>query len=253
VAGQSMMAQLLIVDKGLPFRVFTPFSLSDDFVIAARSDIKSLAQLKDPSTVVAADSPGGAGQTVINAMLKARDAGFLVADIPKVVIIESSGERTSALAGGDCDATVIHLVQAQSIEQEVGGLNILARLYGEVPDFMTYSYAAPQQWLDENLETAAAITASVIQSSRDLIKDYAAFDAAVKQLMEEPPKPAELRELFKVIQQNDIFPVDGGMTDKRTQFMIELGKSQGLIETDLTPDKVLDRRPMERAMEMLKA
>src|SRR5690606_33776378 len=107
LVGQSMMAQLLIADKQLPFKIFTPFSLSDDFVIAARPEVETLEALKAPKNVLAADSAGGAGQTVANAMLKARDAGFLVADIPKVVTIESSGERTSALASGDCDATVI--------------------------------------------------------------------------------------------------------------------------------------------------
>ncbi len=253
LVGQSMLAQLLIADKQLPFKIFTPFSLSDDFVIAARTEVKTLEQLKDPKTVFAADSPGGAGQTVANAMLKARSAGFLVADIPKVVTIESSGERTSALANGDCDATVIHLVQSNAIEEQVGGVNILARLYGEVPNFMTYAYAAPQEWLEENMETAAAVTASVIQSSRDLKADYSAFESAVNQLIEEPPEASELKVLYELVQQYEIFPVDAELSDERTQFMIDLGKEQGLIKSDLTPDKVLDRRPMERAQELLKS
>jgi hypothetical protein len=35
--------------------------------------------------------------------------------------------------------------------------------------------------------------------------------------------------------------------------MIDLGKEEGVLKKDLTPDSVLDRRVMERAQEMLKA
>ncbi len=251
IAGQSTIAQLLLIDRGQPFKIFATYSLSDDFVIAGRGDIKTIEQLKDPSTVVASDSPGGAGQAVFDAMLKANNAGFLVTDIPKKIIVESSGERTSALASGDCDATVIHIVQANAVQKETGDVNIIAKLYGEVPNFMKEAYAARTDWLDENVETAAAVTASVIQSSRDLLASYEAFEGACEQLMEEPPPKEELEALFEILKENEIYPVDGGLTDERLQYMIDLGKEEGIIEGDLTPEQVLDRRPMERAMEML--
>jgi ABC-type nitrate/sulfonate/bicarbonate transport system substrate-binding protein len=186
-------------------------------------------------------------------MLKANNAGFLVTDIPKKIIVESSSERTSALASGDCDATVIHVVQANAVDKETGDVNIIAKLYGEVPNFMKEAYAARTDWLDENVETAAAVTASVIQNSRDLLASYEAFEAACQELMEEPPPKEELEELFGILKENEIYPVDGGITDERIQYMIDLGKEEGVIENDLTPDDVLDRRPLERALEMLDA
>ena len=253
IAGQSTIAHLLLIDRGQPFKLFATYSLSDDFVIAGRGDIKTIEQLKDPSTVVASDSPGGAGQAVFDAMLKANDAGFLVTDIPKKIIVESSGERTSALASGDCDATVIHIVQANAVQKETGDVNIIAKLYGEVPNFMKEAYAARTDWLDENIETAAAVTASVIQNSRDLLASYEAFVDASEQLMEEPPPEEELKELFDILKQNEIYPVDGGITDERLQYMIDLGKEEGIIEKDLTPEDVFDPRPLERAMELLEA
>lgn len=253
IGGQSTIAQLLLMDKGLPFKIFATYSLSDDLVIAGRGDIKTIAQLKEPTTVVASDSPGGAGQSVFDAMLDANHAGFLVTDIPKTVVIESSGERASALASGDCDATSIHVVQANAIQKEKGDVHILAKLYGEVPNFMKEAYAARSDWLDKNIETAAAVTASVIQSSRDLLKDYGSFESATNDLMDEPPAKADLKDLYGIIKANDIFPTDGGLTDERIQYMIDLGKQEGLLKGDLTPAKVLDRRPMERAMELLKS
>jgi ABC-type nitrate/sulfonate/bicarbonate transport system substrate-binding protein len=251
IAGQSTIAHLLLIDRGQPFKIFATYSLSDDFVIASRGNVTSIAQLKDPKTVVASDSPGGAGQAVFDAMLKAGNAGFLVTDIPKKVIVESSGERASALASGDCDATVIHVVQANAIQKEKGDVHILAKLYGQVPNFMKEAYAARADWLDDNLETAAAVTASVIQSSRDLIKDFATFEAGVKQMIDEPPPTEDLQQVFDIIKSNPVYPTDGGLTDERIQYMIDLGKEEGILKTDLTPDKVLDRRVMKRALEMV--
>lgn len=253
IGGQSTIAQLLLIDKGLPFKIFATYSLSDDLVIAGRGRIKTIQQLKEPSTVVATDSPGGAGQSVFDAMLEANNAGFLVTDIPKTITVESSGERASALASGDCDATSIHLIQAKAIQKEKGDVNIIAKLYGEVPDFMKEAYAARQDWLDKNLETAAAVTASVIQSSRDLLTDFPTFQAACKKLLEEPPPTSDLKDLYGIIKSDPVFPTNGGLTDKRIQYMIDLGKREGLLKGDLTPDKVLDRRPMQRAMELLKS
>jgi ABC-type nitrate/sulfonate/bicarbonate transport system substrate-binding protein len=251
IGGQSTIAQLLLIDKGLPFKIFSTYSVSDDFVIASRGDVKTIAQLKDPKTVVACDSPGGAGQAVFDAMLKSANAGFLSGDIPKKIVIESSGERASALESGDCDATVIHVVQANAIKKQKGDVNIIAKLYGDVPNFMKEAYAARTDWLDKNVETAAAVTASLIQSSRDLLADYSAFEKASDDLMEEPPPPEDLKTLFDILKSNDVYPSDGGITDERIQFMIDLGKESGLLKTDLTPDKVLDRRPLQRAMELV--
>jgi len=250
IVGQSTMANLLLIDKGLPFKLFTPYTLSDDFVIAANTKVKSLADMKNPSIVVASDSPGGAGTTIMDAMLKANNAGFLMADVPKKVVIESSGERASALGSGDADVTIIHVPQATKAGK-TADVHILARLWEDVPSFLKETYAARSDWLDKNMETAAAVTASVIQSSRDLKANYGAFDWAVKQLMEEPPDEADLKTVYDIIQNNDLYPVNGDLTDERTQYMIDLGKEEGLIKSDLTPDKVLDRRPMERAMQLL--
>ena len=87
----------------------------------------------------------------------------------------------------------------------------------------------------------------------DLLASFEAFESACKQLMEEPPPTEELEELFDILKEHEIYPVDGGITDERLQYMIDLGKEEGVIEGDLTPDDVLDRRPLERALEMLDA
>lgn len=254
VLGQSLMGHLLLVDKGLPFKIFAPYILVDDYVLAARADkVSSLADMKSPGVVVGLDEPGGAGRTAVDAILVAENAGFLTSDLTKTVTIGSSGERQSALASGQCDVTVIHLSQAQQIPKSKGPIKNIAHLYGQVPNYLKEAYAAPTDWLDKNLATASALTASVIDSSRQLSASFPKFKSAVDKLVDGPPPASELKSLLKLINQYKFWPTDGGLSDQRVQFMIDLGKKEGLIKTDLTVDKVIDRRPVQRALKMVKS
>ncbi|HMJ36553.1 MAG TPA: hypothetical protein VK501_21795 [Baekduia sp.] len=248
--GQSTMAQLLLIDKGLPFKIFCPYILVDDFVIAARG-LTDISQLKDAT--FATDSPGGAGTTIADAILVATNAGFLVSDIKKKIVVESSGERQSALANGDCQATIIHLPQANQIPTSKGKINLIGKLYGQVPDFLKECYSAKTDWLDGNLDTAAAVCAGLISNSQAMSKDEAAWTSTVKQFVDSPPPAADLKQIFPLIGQYGFWPVDpdGGLTDARVQFMLDLGHKEGLLKKNLTVDDVVDRRPLQRAAKLL--
>jgi ABC-type nitrate/sulfonate/bicarbonate transport system substrate-binding protein len=250
VVGQSTMAHLLLIERGLPFKLIVPYILSDDFVIATGPDVTSIEQLRD--VVVATDSPGGAGTTILDAILLGARAGFMVSDLSKKVVIESSGERTSALANGDCEATIIHLPQANSIPADKR-IHTIGELWRTSPDFLKECYAARTDWIDDNIETAAALAAGLISNSRVMSRSFADWDRAVQTFIEEPPPANEMREIFPLIEDYAFWPTedDGGLTDARVQFMIDLGRSEGLIRRDLTVDDVVDRRPLQRAAELL--
>jgi NitT/TauT family transport system substrate-binding protein len=250
VVGQSTMAHLLLIERGLPFKLIVPYILSDDFVIAASPEITSIDQLKD--AVVATDSPGGAGSTILDAILIGAGANFLVRDMGKKVVIESSGERTSALANGDAQASIIHLPQANSIPADKR-IHTLGELWRTAPNFLKECYAARTDWIDDNIETAAALAAGLISNSRTMKASYADWNRAVQTFIEEPPPANEMREIFPLIQDYTFWPTDddGGLSRARVEFMIDLGRREGLIKRDLTYEDVVDTRPMERAAELL--
>ena len=239
IVGASTMAHLSIISQG------------QDFVIAGRGDANSIAQMTDPDVAVALDEPGGAGAAIVDAMLMAADAGFISTDLGDALIIGSSGGRTSALASGDADITAIHLYQANSVDGETGDVNIIASLYDTVPVFMMQAYAAPADWLDENLDVAASFTAALIMSARNIHADFDTFKAAVQNYIPEPPEDATLQSIWDLASEYDFWPVNGGLEDERVQFMIDLGVAEGLVEEGLTASDVVDRRPLEMALEML--
>ena len=250
IIGASTMAHLAIIAQGQPFKIFSPYANLDDFVIAGRGAVNSLAQFMDPNVTVAIDELAGAGQAIFDAMLLEAGAGFLVSEIPNRVIIGSTPGRTSALASGEVDATAFHLYQAEQVEAETRDLNIISTLYENVPDFMMLGVAAPQSWLDENLETAAAFTASVIQAGRQLKKSWQMYQDVVSRFVVAPPDQAILETIHRLANQYEIWST-GALERQRLEFMIELGKTEGVFEADLDPDDVADWRPGEMALEML--
>ena len=254
VVGASTMANLAVMAQGSPFKMFGPYILVDTYVIASDPSITTLQEIQSKNASVGVDSEGGAGRSGMDAILMANNAGFLVKDLENVQGLESSSGRASALEAGDVDVALIHIYQANAIEQAGKDVNVLATLYESVPLYLKEAYAAPTAWLDANQATAAALTASIIKASRELGASEELFMSAVKELLPEPPGDDQLKLSFELIQQYQFWPTapPTGLEDERVQFMIDLGKAEGLLTNpSLSPATVIDPRPMEAALKLV--
>lgn len=251
IVGGSFVSHMLVREAGEDFKVFCSFINLDDFVIAGRNGITEVEQLFDSDVRVAVDSPGGAAEIILNSMLQAAGTGMTVADIPNQNILESSGLRTSAFVADEVDATVIHLGQFRQAAEEIPDAVIIATQYGDVPIFIKEAYAAPASWLDENLDTATAFCASVIKASRDLPEDYELFQEAVNEFVGEPPDDETLQEVFDLISEYEFWPTDGGLDPEAITFMGEMAVTAGVLQEVPDPAEVVDRRPIEMALELL--
>ncbi len=251
--GASTMANLSVIAAGSPFKIFVPYSLVDDYVVAGIGDIKSLQDIKDKNAVVGIDSQGGAARTAMDAVLVSQNAGFLVGDLKKAQDIESSGERGSARAARQVQVTVIHKSQADKAAAAGKQVNILASLYEAAPKYLKEVYAAPSKWLDANQATATALTASIVKASREMRASQDTFVSAVKQLIKQPPSDAELQAAWQLIKQYDFWPAAvTGLESDRMTFMLNLGvKEEILVDGRLTSDSVVDMRPMNAALKQL--
>jgi ABC-type nitrate/sulfonate/bicarbonate transport system substrate-binding protein len=251
VVGGSFVSNLLVNQQGEDFKAFCPFVKNDDFVLVSTPGIDELGDIFDPDVSVALDSPGGAGDIILNAMLQAGGEERSTSEIPGIQILESSGLRTTAFAAGDVDVSLVHLTQYNSeILPAVPDAQIISRLYEDVPTFLKETFAAPASWIDENLETAAAICAAVVAGSRTLTSDRAAFDEAVNTYVEEPPATEQLDEVYPLIT-DDFWPIDTGITEEAANFMAEVAVRSGVLEEVPAFEDIVDPRPFERALELL--
>lgn len=251
ILGGSFISHLLLREAGQDFKVFCPFTNLDDFVIVGRNGVSQVEQLFDPDVRVAIDSPGGAAGIILNAMLQAAGIEKSVADIPNVRILESSSLRTSVFVANGVDATVLHLAQFKQSASEIPDAMIIASLYGDVPVFIKEAYAATGSWLEENQELAAAFCASVLKAARELPQDFDLYVRAVNGFVGEPPGREVLREVFDLIREYDFWPMNGGLEPESIIFMAQLAVEAGVLNGVPDPAEVVDRRPLERALELL--
>lgn len=251
IVGGSFVANLLVNQQGQDFRAFCPFVKNDDFVLVSHPGIDEIGDIFDSDVSVALDSPGGAGDIILNAMLQAAGEERTSSEVPGVQILESSGLRTTAFAAGDVDVSLVHLTQYNAeILPAVPDAQIISRLYEDVPTFLKETLAAPASWIEENLDTAAAICAAVIAGSRTLTEDRAAFDEAVNTYVEEPPEAAELDEVYPLIN-DDFWPIETCLTEEAATFMAEVAMVSGVLEEVPAFEDIVDPRPCELALEML--
>ena len=193
ILGGSLIAHLLIRERGQDFKIFCSQTNLDDFVAVGRNGVTRLEQFFDPNVRVGIDSAGGAGEIILNAMFRAAGMEKRLADIPHTRLIESSGLRTSVFVADGVDATVIHLTQFKQAASEIPDATIVSALFEDVPIFLKEVFAARTSWLEENQELAAAFCASVIKASRELPKDFDLFLQGVNELVGEPPSEDLLR------------------------------------------------------------
>lgn len=251
IVGGSFVSHLIIRERGLDFKMFCPFVNMDDFVMAGRNGVTEVEQLFDPDTRVAIDSPGGASGVILNAMLQAAGTGKTIADLPNVRILESSALRSSVFVADGVDATVIHLTQFKQAAEQVSDAVIITTLYKDVPVFIKEAFAAPASWLEENLELAASFCASVLKAARELPRDFDLFVSAVNEFVGVPPSEAMLRETFDLISTYEFWPKNGDLEPEAIIQMAKMAVLSGVLEEVPDPNEVVDRRPMNRALELL--
>jgi hypothetical protein len=252
ILGGSFVSTLLVNQQGQSFKAFCPFIKNDDFVLVTTAGVDTVSDLFEDGVSVGVDSPGGAGDIILNAMIQAGGETRTAEDLPNVQIIESSGLRTTAFAGGELNATIVHVTQYnEEILPNIPDAQIISTLYEDVPVFMKESLAAPAEWLDENLDVAAAVCASIIKGARTLAADFETYSAAVNELVDEPPAEEELQFLFDLITNDKFWPIDTGVTEADVTAMSEASIASGVLEEVPEYLDVVDPRPFEMALELL--
>jgi ABC-type nitrate/sulfonate/bicarbonate transport system substrate-binding protein len=253
VAG-STASHILLQQQGRDFKIFVPFLGTDDFVLAVNEKVKSPNDLFKEGVRVSTDSAGGAGYLIMQAFLDGLNTGKRVADIPSLVTLESSGQRTTALANGDVDASVIHINQFEEANEAQGGkLRTLATLYETVPHYLKESFAAPKEWLDAHQEEACALAAAVLSADRELMKNFDYYRESVGKIVEGGgPEEAELRTLHGLIRQYPFWGVNGELLESdNVGFMIDLMKRTEMLSRDVSVEQAVDRRPIQCALQRI--
>lgn len=126
----------------------------------------------------------------------------------------------------------------------------IATLYENAPDFIKAAQAADAAWLDENRELAARYCATTLRAMTELKGDFALFETAVNDYVDDAPSSDGLRELFELINEYAFWTEDGGLSEASVQYMIDLSIESGVLADPMDAADVVDRATLERAVEL---
>ena len=246
VAG-SVFGSITAASQGVPLRLFSTARNRDDDVLAAQGNVGSLEQIIAGEDIrVSTDSKGGTAYAELQAMINAAGGDKKVGTLPNFTVLESSGQRQSALAAGQVDAAIIHVDQFWQVQKEKPDLKVLARSV-DVPPFPLTGYAAMMPWLNKNRITATAIVKSIAACTKAFTESFDEYNDAVQHLIEQPPTDSDLRRLWQFAVENKIWNVDGTMSEQGYQTAADLAVSAEVLVEAPPYTEVVDPAPGEAA------
>lgn len=246
VAG-SVFGSLSATSQGIPLQLFCTARTRDDDVLAGIGPATSFESIYEDGVRVSSDSKGGTAYAELQAMIRAEgDEDTTVSMLPNHTILESSGQRQAALAAGQVDAAIMHVDQFWQVQAEKPEAKVLARSV-DLPLFPLTGYAALKPWLAENQATATAIVKSIEACTKAFAEDYSEFQAAVNKLIEQPPSESDLRKLWEFAVENEIWPVDGSVSDESYQQAADLAVECEVFITAPDYSDAVDARPGDAA------
>jgi ABC-type nitrate/sulfonate/bicarbonate transport system substrate-binding protein len=256
VVGGSFVSDLQVIEKGQDLRVFCPAWRGFASRVIGVGDVTELEQVADPNTRIAVESPGGPVNFFFDLVLQTRGVDASTRTFENIAVIEDGPLRMGALANGDVDVALISASLVPQLVDEVGAkdVHVLSDVMEDVGTGAIFAtLAAKKDWLDDHIEEAGAVCASVIKASQEYLDDYGFFARHVDQYIEADLGNEELRPVWQETKEDTLWPLEPVLDEDGVNLVIETAKETELLPetSELTYDSVIDERPMERARELL--
>lgn len=212
--------------EGQDLRIFG-LQQSIGYSMVAPQSISEPAELEGMR--VGYHSPGSMTRGL--AFLAAERFGFT----PEWLAIEGSEVRLEALLNGQLDATVLDLEQTANLIASHGDeYYVLIPFSQEFPGLMGGGLYASPEWLEENAEAAQCLVEEIILANRALVDDKEFFKEEILRLVGTTSGLEENPELLDAVAetfiQNNVFDVNGGLTQEAAEDTVDIYVEIGDLE-----------------------
>lgn len=248
---QTLPALTRAIKQKFPVKAFADYAQQFVFYMIALPDIKDLDGLVDrikqgvksgKKFKIASHSPASQTQIAINKIL--RDKGLNPKTDVQIVFLRGTPKRLAALKAKNVDATVIFASRA--IENTMRGeINIIAKMSDFAPKQSLILWVATEETLSKRPKEVQLFTNTMVRGYREMYKrdldELAEFAVSQKPWRKFKPVKA-VRETIKAAREMELWPVNGGMTEKNVTTALKF-----LVDTEfMKPDAVL---PVNRLIE----
>ncbi len=166
---------------------------------------------------------------------------------PQYLLIANSSARATALLAGQADAAPVELADVVELEEKAGDkLHALVNFGETLPLVMTTGVEARRDWAKAHPEMVRDYIKALLQVHRQIkANPKLAADAAVKYLKMDP---AEAQGLVELYLKNNIWDVNGGMTQDDIDYSLAFYINSGTVPAGVTAAQVTDLSYLEAVL-----
>jgi ABC-type nitrate/sulfonate/bicarbonate transport system substrate-binding protein len=222
-----------IVNAGLyGFALNRPKNL---YTLVGSKSIKTLEDLKGKN--LGAADPGSIANIIADAIFTKHNIPL---DAVKRIQIGGNSARSSALLAGKVDAVWVYGGNYLKLRRE--GFTTLTTLVADYPGVHDDMWAAKKEWLDAHPDLAVAICKAQIAAAK-WFKDKPDEWLALAKSKVEALDEVDAKELYNVLKENDMYPVDGLLTMETIKTTADF-----LIKAQSIPDKPVETWATDKYM-----
>jgi len=249
VARGSTTAAATVVDAGKPFRFVFSIQRSTDYVLVTRPGIESLEDIVAEDAVIGMSAPTGLDAVQTAAAMFERDVIDSVDEL-NFQRVGYSSARQSAMLEGSIDVSPQHYSQWLQMRERNGDLNRLVT-FGELLDgWIQETYMAPERQIENNYDTIVDLLAAQLRAHRNLYDDFELYERIVRKFVPGGgPSEENLRKTYEFLTRIGIWPRNGDLSRGNVDYMLDIADRLDLTDDRIPTDDVLDRRPLEDALE----
>jgi ABC-type nitrate/sulfonate/bicarbonate transport system substrate-binding protein len=230
------------VQQGAPVKAIGTYAPRLSVVMMGRPDIKTPADLKGKR--VGIQDVGGFND-VMSRLVLAR-SGVSTSDVQFINV--ATANRVQSMAGGQSDATVLHIDQYYNALNVDPNFNVLARLWEVVPDWWYSAFVVTDDVRTQKREALVRFMTAVIKAQRFLYTNPAEAKKAAAD--ETKAKPDVIDKAYADLSKGGVWSVNDGMPRKQVEYTIDKEVEIGTIKADNKPtyDQLIDRSIVDEAI-----
>lgn len=218
--------------KGAPVKVIAE-QIANEFLIAARSDIKTCADLAGKSLGVHSElgTTTAAVHEYINTNCPGTEANFLV--------IPGSDNRAAAMLSGDLDAAILEFTDYDLLQTEAPGqFNMLINLASGVPNWVVNGVWVNETYASAHPQVIKDYLKALLETHRALAADHELLLDKAQSVLETPADSlkASVDYYFKI----NAWDVNGGLTSDKLTFTLNFMGNLGTVDKTLTVEQGAD-------------
>jgi ABC-type nitrate/sulfonate/bicarbonate transport system substrate-binding protein len=230
------------VQQGAPVKAIGTYAPRLSVVMMGRPDIKTPADLKGKRLGI---QDVGGFNDVMSRLVLAR-AGVSTNDVQFINV--ATANRVQSMAGGQTDATVLHIDQYYTALGVDSNFNVLARLWEVVPDWWYSAFVATDDVRTQKREALVRFMTAVIKAQRFLYTNPA--EAKKVAADETKAKPEVIDKAYEDLSKGGVWSVNDGMPRKQVEYTIDKEVEVGTIKADNKPtyDQLVDKSIVDEAI-----